>query len=59
MYSVKTNWFCYSKKSGRIRAAYKRDYLHLNSDVDLDVGGPVVHSALVLGYVMLSLSCTG
>jgi len=38
------------KKSGRFRTAYKRDYLHLNADVDLDLAGPIVHGAAVLGY---------
>jgi voltage-dependent anion channel protein 2 len=38
------------KKSGKIRSAYKRDYLHTNVDVDFDFAGPTIHSAGVLGY---------
>lgn len=38
------------KKSARVRSAYKMDCLHVNADVDLDLGGPVIHGASVLGY---------
>jgi len=38
------------KKSGKIKSAYKRDYIHLNTDVDFDFAGPTVHGAAVLGY---------
>lgn len=38
------------KKSGRVRTAYKRDYLHVNTDVDLNLPAPTVHGAAVLGY---------
>ncbi|XP_013401327.1 voltage-dependent anion-selective channel protein 2 [Lingula anatina] len=38
------------KKSAKIKAAYKRDYINLNCDVDLGFAGPTVHGAAVLGY---------
>jgi voltage-dependent anion channel protein 2 len=38
------------KKTGRLRSAYKMDYLHLNADVDLDIAAPVLHGAGVLAY---------
>lgn len=38
------------KKSGKIKTAYKMDYLNLNCDVDFDFAGPTVHGAAVLGY---------
>ena len=38
-----------SKKSGKIKTAYKMDYLNLNCDVDFDFAGPTVHGAAVLG----------
>uniref|UniRef100_W5LLE5 Non-selective voltage-gated ion channel VDAC3 n=1 Tax=Astyanax mexicanus TaxID=7994 RepID=W5LLE5_ASTMX len=36
------------KKSGKLKSGYKRDYVNVSCDVDLE--GPVVHSAAVLGY---------
>ena len=41
----------FRKKSGKIKTAYKMDYLHMNCDVDFDFAGPTVHGAAVLGYV--------
>ncbi|KAI1292008.1 Voltage-dependent anion-selective channel protein 2 [Halotydeus destructor] len=38
------------KKTGTVKTAYKHDALHLNTDVDLDYAGALVHSAAVLGY---------
>ncbi|XP_059176652.1 voltage-dependent anion-selective channel protein 2-like isoform X2 [Physella acuta] len=38
------------KKSGKIKTAYKMDYVHLNCDMDLDFAGPTIHGAAVLGY---------
>lgn len=38
------------KKTGSIRAAFKTDALHVNTDVDLDYAGAILHSAAVLGY---------
>ncbi|XP_012946513.2 voltage-dependent anion-selective channel protein 2-like, partial [Aplysia californica] len=38
------------KKSGKVKSAYKMDYLNLNCDVDFDFAGPTVHGAAVLGY---------
>lgn len=39
------------KKSGKIKTAYKMDYVHLNCDLDLDFAGPTIHGAAVLGQV--------
>jgi hypothetical protein len=38
------------KKTGKIKSAYKQDYVHGNCDVDFDFAGPTVHGALTLGY---------
>jgi len=38
------------KKTGTVKAAYKIDSLHLNTDVDLDYAGAIVHGAAVLGH---------
>jgi len=38
------------KKSGQIKFAYKRDYLHITDDVDFDFAGPTVNGAFVIGY---------
>lgn len=38
------------KKSGKIKTAYKQDYINLNADVDFDFAGPTIHGAAVLGY---------
>lgn len=42
------SYFYHSKKSGKLKTGYKRDYINLSCDVDFE--GPVVHSAAVLGY---------
>jgi voltage-dependent anion channel protein 2 len=38
------------KKSGKVKTAYKRDYINLGVDVDLDFAGPMIHGAGVTGY---------
>lgn len=46
------NWlvFIYSKKSGKVKTAYKREYINAGLDVDLDFAGPTIHGAAVAGY---------
>jgi len=38
------------KKTGTVKAAFKHDAIHLNTDVDLDYAGAILHSAAVLNY---------
>ncbi|XP_069741347.1 voltage-dependent anion-selective channel protein 2 [Narcine bancroftii] len=38
------------KKSGRVKTAYKREYLNLGCDVDFDFAGPAIHASAVAGY---------
>lgn len=38
------------KKSGKLKTAYKRDYINLGCDVDFDFVGPTIYSAAVFGY---------
>ncbi|XP_043957463.1 voltage-dependent anion-selective channel protein 2-like [Gambusia affinis] len=38
------------KKSGKVKTAYKREYLNAGVDVDLDFAGPTIHAAAVVGY---------
>ncbi|KAJ3607671.1 hypothetical protein NHX12_024722 [Muraenolepis orangiensis] len=38
------------KKSGKVKTAYKRDYLNLGVDVDLDFAGPMIQGVGVAGY---------
>uniref|UniRef100_A0A8C2H075 Non-selective voltage-gated ion channel VDAC2 n=1 Tax=Cyprinus carpio TaxID=7962 RepID=A0A8C2H075_CYPCA len=38
------------KKSGKVKTAYKREYVNVGCDVDFDFAGPAVHGAAVLGY---------
>lgn len=38
------------KKSGKIKTAYKREYINTNCDIDFDFAGPTIHGAAVLGY---------
>lgn len=40
----------HSKKSGKVKTAYKREYLNAGVDVDLDFAGPTIHGAAVAGY---------
>ncbi len=45
-------YLCYvnSKKSGKVKTAYKREYVNVGCDVDFDFAGPAIHGAAVLGY---------
>uniref|UniRef100_A0A4W5QWG9 Non-selective voltage-gated ion channel VDAC2 n=1 Tax=Hucho hucho TaxID=62062 RepID=A0A4W5QWG9_9TELE len=38
------------KKSGKVKTAYKREYVNLGVDVDFDFAGPAIHGAAVAGY---------
>lgn len=38
------------KKSGKIKAAYKQEYVNTNADVDFDFAGPTINDAFVIGY---------
>uniref|UniRef100_A0A8C6TUM5 Non-selective voltage-gated ion channel VDAC2 n=1 Tax=Neogobius melanostomus TaxID=47308 RepID=A0A8C6TUM5_9GOBI len=38
------------KKNGKVRGAYKREFLNVGLDVDLDFAGPTIHGAAVAGY---------
>ncbi|CAL9699363.1 unnamed protein product [Knipowitschia caucasica] len=38
------------KKNGKVRGAYKREYVNVGVDVDLDFAGPTIHGAGVAGY---------
>uniref|UniRef100_A0A8C2AT14 Non-selective voltage-gated ion channel VDAC2 n=1 Tax=Cyprinus carpio TaxID=7962 RepID=A0A8C2AT14_CYPCA len=38
------------KKSGKVKTAYKREYVNVGCDVDFDFAGPAVHGVAVLGY---------
>lgn len=38
------------KKSGKLKIAYKRDYVHAGCSVDIDLSGPTIHGWAVLGY---------
>uniref|UniRef100_A0A8C1IU34 Non-selective voltage-gated ion channel VDAC2 n=1 Tax=Cyprinus carpio TaxID=7962 RepID=A0A8C1IU34_CYPCA len=38
------------KKSGKVKTAYKREFVNVGCDVDFDFAGPAVHGAAVLGY---------
>lgn len=38
------------KKTGAVKTAFKTDSLHLNSDIDLDYAGALIHGSGVLGY---------
>uniref|UniRef100_A0A3B4CGN6 Non-selective voltage-gated ion channel VDAC2 n=1 Tax=Pygocentrus nattereri TaxID=42514 RepID=A0A3B4CGN6_PYGNA len=38
------------KKSGKVKTAYKREFLNVGCDVDFDFAGPTIHAAGVLGY---------
>ena len=39
------------KKSGVLKTSYKHDKFLLNTDVDLDLSGPVVHNSVVVGHL--------
>ncbi|XP_039273209.1 non-selective voltage-gated ion channel VDAC2-like [Styela clava] len=38
------------KKSGCLKTAYKRDYLHMNLDTDFNFAGPTLQGSSVVGY---------
>ncbi|XP_039592487.1 voltage-dependent anion-selective channel protein 2-like [Polypterus senegalus] len=38
------------KKSGKVKTAYKREYVNLGWDVDFDFAGSAIHDAAVVGY---------
>ncbi|MEE6515895.1 hypothetical protein FKM82_025017 [Ascaphus truei] len=38
------------KKSGKVKAAYKREFVNLGCDVDFDFAGPAIHGSAVVGY---------
>ncbi|ROI83831.1 Voltage-dependent anion-selective channel protein 2 [Anabarilius grahami] len=38
------------KKSGKVKSAYKREFVNVGCDVDFDFAGPAVHGTAVLGY---------
>lgn len=46
------NWWFHinRKKSGKVKTAYKREYVNLGCDVDFDFAGPTIHGAAVAGY---------
>jgi len=48
------------KKSAVLKTAYKHDKFLLNTDVDLDMNGPVVHKSLVFGHMgwLLGYQCS-
>lgn len=48
------------KKSGILKTAYRHDKFHLNTDIDLDLAGPVIHNSLVFGHLgwLLGLQTT-
>jgi len=39
------------KKNGVLKTSYKHEKFLLNTDVDLDLSGPVVHNSLVVGHL--------
>lgn len=39
-----------SKKSGKVKTAYKREFVNMGCDVDFDFAGPTIHGAAVVGY---------
>lgn len=42
--------FLISKKSGKVKTTYKREYVNVGCDVDFDFAGPTIHGAAVIGY---------
>jgi len=38
------------KKSGALKTAYKRDYIHANLNTDFEFAGPMLQGAAVIGY---------
>ena len=40
----------FSAKNGKIKAEYKHDLVSINSDVDINLGGPLVNASAVIGH---------
>lgn len=38
------------KKSGKLKTSYKREYVNLGCNIDIDLSGPTIHGWAVLGY---------
>ncbi|XP_062366438.1 voltage-dependent anion-selective channel protein 3 isoform X4 [Cinclus cinclus] len=38
------------KKSGKLKTSYKRDYVHVGCNVDIDLSGPTLYGWAVLGF---------
>nr|XP_038022834.1 voltage-dependent anion-selective channel protein 3 isoform X1 [Anas platyrhynchos] len=38
------------KKSGKLKTSYKREYLNLGCNIDIDLSGPTIYGWAVLGY---------
>uniref|UniRef100_A0A8C4USG1 Non-selective voltage-gated ion channel VDAC3 n=1 Tax=Falco tinnunculus TaxID=100819 RepID=A0A8C4USG1_FALTI len=38
------------KKSGKLKTSYKREYVNLGCNIDIDVSGPTIYGWAVLGY---------
>ena len=47
----------FSKKSGKIKTEYRRNYIHTNADIDFNFAGPTVLGSVVLGYVYCKCKC--
>ena len=45
-----------SKKSGKIKTNYKREYVNSSADIDFDFAGPTIHGSATTEYV-LSIVC--
>uniref|UniRef100_A0A8C2FD68 Non-selective voltage-gated ion channel VDAC3 n=1 Tax=Cyprinus carpio TaxID=7962 RepID=A0A8C2FD68_CYPCA len=43
-------WYTSKKKSAKLKAGYKRDFMNVGCDIDFDLAGPTIHAAAVLGY---------
>ena len=43
-------WFQTGAKSGKVKAEYKHDLVTVNSDVDINLGGPLVNASAVVGH---------
>uniref|UniRef100_A0A8C9FTY9 Non-selective voltage-gated ion channel VDAC3 n=1 Tax=Pavo cristatus TaxID=9049 RepID=A0A8C9FTY9_PAVCR len=38
------------KKSGKLKTSYKREYVNLGCNIDIDLSGPTIYGWAVLGY---------
>lgn len=50
IYSISFHAILCSKKSAKLKTAYKRDFVNVGCDLDFDMAGPTIHAAAVLGY---------